>query len=270
MIDNSSPAPAISPERRVCVIVPCYNETRRLDTERFCRWVAGSRDTHILFVDDGSRDNTLQVLEHLRDRYPDRITVLPCRPNRGKAEAVRAGILHALDRFQAAIVGYWDADLATPLDAIERFLEVLASRPDIEMIFGSRVMLLGRHVERRPIRHYLGRVFATAVSSVLHLAIYDTQCGAKLFRVDSRTREIFAEPFLSKWVFDVEIIARYLNLYGGDTKRLERVIYEYPLEIWVDIAGSKVRPADFFTAFWDVVRIRRRYLTKSAGPHTRQ
>jgi dolichyl-phosphate beta-glucosyltransferase len=263
MIESSSWESRISPERRVCVIVPCYNEARRIDTEHFCHWIATSRDTHVVFVDDGSRDNTLEVLGSLRDRYRDRISVLPCRPNRGKAEAVRAGILYALDRFQPAVVGYWDADLATPLEAIDRFLGVLASRPDIEMIFGSRVKLLGRHVERRPIRHYLGRVFATAVSTVLHLAIYDTQCGAKLFRVSRPTREIFSKPFLSKWVFDVEIIARYLNTYAEDRKQLERMIYEYPLEKWVDIAGSKVRPADFFAAFWDVFRIWRQYLSSA-------
>ncbi len=261
MTETSLAASVISPERRVSVIIPCYNEARRLDLEEFSAWISYSRDTHLLFVDDGSSDNTLQVLKELRARYRDRISILSCRPNRGKAEAVRAGVLHALDDFKPAIVGYWDADLATPLDAIDRFLEVLAARFETEMVFGSRVKLLGRYVERRPVRHYLGRVFATAVSTVLRVAIYDTQCGAKLFRVTRHTRDIFAEPFLSKWVFDVEIIARYLNLYGGDTKRLEQKIYEYPLETWVDIAGSKVRPTDFFIAFRDVVRIRQHYLS---------
>ncbi|MBV8807798.1 MAG: glycosyltransferase [Acidobacteriaceae bacterium] len=261
MIENPSASSIISPERRVCVIIPCYNEGSRLDVEQFSTWISCSRDTHLLFIDDGSTDNTLLVLKELRARYRDRITILSCRPNRGKAEAVRAGVLHAIDDFKPAVVGYWDADLATPLDSIDRFLEVLAARFETEMVFGSRIKLLGRYVERRPIRHYLGRVFATVVSTLLHLAIYDTQCGAKLFRVNRYTREVFGEPFLSKWVFDVEIIARYLNIYGGDPQRLEEKIYEYPLETWVDIAGSKVRPTDFFLAFWDVVRIRQHYLS---------
>src|SRR6185437_7954398 len=209
----------------VCLVVPCYNEAARLDVENFRAFMAGNACVHLLFVDDGSRDNTLEVLARLQRGLEQRSTILPGKPNRGKAEAVRLGILHVLDRFEPDIVGFWDADLATPLNAIHRFIEIFDSRPDIEMVFGSRVKLLGRDVRRRALRHYLGRIFATAVSTMLRLPIYDTQCGAKLFRAEPHTREIFAAPFLSKWVFDVEIIARYLRLYNRDTKRVEKIVY---------------------------------------------
>ena len=182
-------------------------------------------------------------------------------PNQGKGEAVRQGILSALEQSDPAIVGFWDADLATSLDTIPRFLQVLDQHPEIEMIFGARVQLLGRHVERSAVRHYLGRIFATVVSTVLNLAIYDTQCGAKLFRAGPETRAIFENPFLSRWVFDVEILARYQHLYRKNQQRLSKVIFEYPLESWVDVAGSKVFPTDFFLAFWDIVRIRAKYLS---------
>jgi glycosyltransferase involved in cell wall biosynthesis len=242
------------------LVVPCYDEAQRLQTEVFRRWLNQTPDVRIIFVDDGSRDQTLAVLKQLREGLEDSISVVSLPRNIGKGEAVRAGILCALAEFQPRFVGFWDADLATPLESVNSFLNLLDARPDIEMIFGSRVKLLGRHVDRRPARHYLGRVFATVVSNVLRLPIYDTQCGAKIFRVTETTRDVFAAPFLSKWVFDVEIIARYLQRLAGDPRRLERLIYEYPLETWVDIADSKVRPTDFFVAFWDVLRIRSRYL----------
>ena len=247
---------------RTSLIVPCYNEAARLDLAQFRCFLSSFllEPVRILFVDDGSRDTTLRVLQQLCVGYEKRAAILRMPENQGKAEAVRAGIWHTLENFDPEVIGFWDADLATPLDAVPRLLEVLEEKPEIEMVFGSRIQLLGRHVERLPVRHYLGRVFATVVSLVLNIPIYDSQCGAKLFRVDKNCAEVFRRPFLSKWVFDVEILARYLKVYGGDSTRLQQVIYEYPLEKWVDVAGSKVRPSDFFKAFADIVRIKRKYL----------
>jgi dolichyl-phosphate beta-glucosyltransferase len=247
-------------EYRVSLVIPCYNEALRLDVPRFRRYLERNSQTRILFVDDGSTDVTVHTLEQLSAGFEDCTEILRSGKNRGKAEAVRLGLTHALENFQQEVVGYWDADLATPLDAVECFAKILDSQPETEMVFGSRVKLLGRHVQRRATRHYLGRVFATVVSQMLRLPIYDTQCGAKVFRVTPEIRQIFAEPFLSKWVFDVEIIARYLKLYGDDPKHLEQIIYEYPLETWVDIPGSKVRPGDFLKALKDLFRIKRKYL----------
>ena len=245
---------------RTSLIVPCYNEASRLDSEQFRSFLSTNDAVRLLFVDDGSRDGTRDVLTKLCSGFENRASVLALPSNQGKAEAVRAGILHALQNHNPQVIGFWDADLATPLDAVPRLLNVLEQQPAVEMVFGSRIQLLGRHVERRPVRHYLGRVFATAVSLVLKMPIYDSQCGAKLFRVDAKSAGVFGEPFLSKWVFDVEILARYLNVYGRNPQRLQQVIYEYPLEKWVDVAGSKVHPADFLKAFTDIARIKRKYL----------
>jgi dolichyl-phosphate beta-glucosyltransferase len=127
------------------------------------------------------------------------------------------------------------------------------------------VQLLGRTIQRRLYRHYIGRVFATAASGVLSLPVYDTQCGAKLFRVSPSIRALFAEPFLGRWTFDVEIIARLTRQCAGEGRRACDVMYELPLDEWRDIDGSKVRPLDFLTALIELVRIRRRYFSHSAG-----
>ena len=95
-------------------------------------------------------------------------------------------------------IGYWDADLETPLEAIPALCELLDARPDLEIVFGARVRLLGRAIARSALRHYLGRMFATAASMVLGLAVYDTQCGAKLFRASPAIRALFQEPFLTR------------------------------------------------------------------------
>src|SRR5437660_11898865 len=176
---------------RLVLVVPCYNEEKRLDVAAF-RAFSG---VEFLFVNDGSRDGTLRLLQSLRDSDPRRFDVLDLERNGGKAEAVRRGILAALDR-GAELTGFWDADLATPLAELPGFLSIFEARPEIEMIFGARVRLLGREISRNPSRHYLGRVGATLISRTLGLAVYDTQCGAKLFRAGDALREVFSRPFL--------------------------------------------------------------------------
>jgi glycosyltransferase involved in cell wall biosynthesis len=242
---------------RAVVVVPCYNEGRRLPVSAFQQFL-DQPGADLLFVDDGSKDNTAEVLRAICAGRDSRATLLVCTRNGGKAEAVRLGLLAALRR-GAAFAGFWDADLATPLDDIAEFLRVLAARPDIDMVFGSRVKLLGRRVERRASRHYLGRVFATVASLVLRLPVYDTQCGAKILRVSPETAHLFDEPFCSRWVFDVELIARYIRRLGSSDAAAAR-IYEFPLMFWRDVAGSKLKVTDFLVSFWDILRIYWKYM----------
>lgn len=242
---------------RVCLVVPCFDEEGRLPVERFVAHLDGTPGAHLVFVDDGSRDGTLAVLRGIEARRPDRVRVLARSPNAGKAEAVRAGMRWAFAEGRFDYVGYLDADLATPLEAFREFVEVLEDEPTIDVVMGARVALLGRHIERRALRHYAGRVFATAASVTLELPVYDTQCGAKLFRAAGRgIPALFDAPFVSRWVFDVELLARHLHRRGPDDPV---GIYELPLRRWTDVEGSKVRPIDFVRAFGDMAKIYGRY-----------
>ena len=165
---------------KTTVVVPCYNEEDRLREEEFVRYLSRQDSTvRLLFVDDGSSDGTLQVLTRIvKAAPPGRAALLSLTPNGGKAEAVRRGMLQALEEpTPAAVVGFWDCDLATPLDAIQELADVLQGQPWTQMVFGARVALLGRQIERKIVRHYLGRVFATLTSLVLSMPIYDTQCA---------------------------------------------------------------------------------------------
>jgi dolichyl-phosphate beta-glucosyltransferase len=261
VIRHGSSVPAHLP---CTVVVPCYNEAARFRADAFEQFLASpeKENIHLLFVNDGSRDGTLAVLEAFRQRFPERTRVLDQQPNRGKAEAVRNGMLRVMASGEAQVTGFWDADLATPLAQISDFLQLLDARPDLDMVFGARVRLLGRAIRRQPLRHYLGRCFATVVSIMLKMPIYDTQCGAKLFRVTPELEKVLAEPFHSRWIFDVEILARFLSLYRGDHARLATEIYEYSLPEWTDVAGSKVSGMDFVRAFGELATIYQRHLGK--------
>lgn len=246
------------------VVVPCYNESQRLDLHRFEQFVARTHGVDFLLVNDGSQDTTLELLETLHARNPRRFSFLHLKQNAGKAEAVRQGCLLALES-QPASIGYWDADLATPLDDIPKFAVVLQLKSAIDVVVGCRVPLLGHKIERKPLRRALGRVFANVASIALKLPIYDTQCGAKLLRVTPVLREALSQPFCTRWIFDVEILARMIV-----TRRrlkllpLAEAIYEQPLDEWHDVAGSKLKSSDFAKAFFEMAQIYGRYLRPGA------
>lgn len=207
-------------------------------------------DLGLLFVDDGSKDRTSEVLAGIESAAPEHVSVLILPENRGKAEAVRAGMLLALER-GAEVVGYADADLATPGTEILRLFEALHRR-DVQVVLGSRWKHLGSQIERQWWRHYLGRVFATLVSTGLRLAIYDSQCGAKVFRDSPALRSALAEPFFTRWVFDVELIGRLLTAPSPLT--VDQII-EVPLEVWIHKRGSKLDPGQMAKAGLDLARV---------------
>ncbi len=237
------------------MVIPTFNEAGRLDVEAVHRFAASGPGYRICFVDDGSRDTTPQLVDDLRDRFPKHIDVLHLPSNLGKAEAVRRGMVRAFDA-GAAVAGFIDADLSAPFSEVPALEADLAAHPDCWAIFGSRVKLLGRRIERSEWRHYLGRVFATVASMALALPVYDTQCGLKLFRNRPEVRAVFETPFLSRWIFDVEVLARLAQAAGPSIVTRVR---EVPLESWQEHGDSRVKGTDFLVAPLELLRIRRAY-----------
>jgi dolichyl-phosphate beta-glucosyltransferase len=213
---------------KVFLVIPCYNEAARLDFKKFS---AAPEYCHFLFVNDGSTDNTLELL---RANAKENMYILSLEKNSGKAEAVRRGMLHlkSIPAFSGAgWAGYWDADISTPLYEVDNFLLYAKMfYPRAQVIFGSRVERMGSVIQRFLHRHLLGRLFVTVVSESFKLTAYDTQCGAKLFRKELIDL-YFSEPFISNWLLDIELLLRM--------KGIE--IIEYPLKEWRDVRGSKLK-----------------------------
>ena len=239
-----------------CLVIPCYNEELRLDVAAFERFLTATPDASLCLVNDGSSDGTGTVLADIARHYPERVLVVTLPANAGKAEAVRHGMLraHAWKRF--GWVGYWDADLAAPLGEAVAMHRLAASRPGVLFVLGLRLNRLGASVHRTPQRHYPGRVFATCASLVLGLPVYDTQCGAKLVEA-SMVPPLFGEPFASRWIFDVELLARLRNQIGKDAMRTACV--EMPLQEWHGVSGSKIRFSAMLRAPLELLAIARRY-----------
>jgi glycosyltransferase involved in cell wall biosynthesis len=216
------------------LIIPCYNEEARLKESEVLKCV-NTLDAIVVLVNDGSNDSTLALLNRISSFNSDRVKVLDLEKNVGKGEAIRAGFGFAISN-RATEVGFCDADFAVDSRDLARIFGKLTEDESVCGVIGSRVAVAGSTIQRSRIRHYSGRVFATFAAMVLSQKIYDTQCGAKAFRVNHILETCFSIPFQSRWAFDVEIIGRINRLSNGQNCS----IVELPLLQWIDQPGSKL------------------------------
>ena len=240
------------------IVVPVYNEEKRFNQQEFLQFIAHEPHFSFVFVNDGSTDGTAVILQDVC-RHDARLLYHELPKNSGKGEAVRQGMLRAFGVSNAIYVGYLDADLSTPLSELLELVETLTKDSQLLLAMCARVKLLGRTIDRNPFRHYFGRIFATAVSIVLRIPVYDTQCGAKIFRSTAAVRDLFREPFKSRWIFDVEIIARLAQRVGATKRDMASVLVEYPVRRWRDVRGSKLRFFDFLQAAYELLAIYWKY-----------
>ena len=240
--------------QKACVVVPCYNEAKRLDFAAFELFLNSELNIDILFSNDGSTDTTKQLLENFCSKLPGRAFIYNMPKNGGKAEAVRCGVLEACKNNTYNYVAFWDADLSTPLNEVPIFLKQARDHSK-KIAIGSRMKRLGATVKRRPVRHFLGRIFSTFSSIILKLPVYDTQCGAKVFSTELSF--LFDDKFITSWLFDVELIARYRNKFGV-TSALNDIV-EVPVNTWIEKEGSKLKLTDMIKVPMELLAIHRKY-----------
>ena len=239
---------------KLAIIVPCFNEEDRFEISKWAHIVRTITECAWIFVDDGSGDSTLSLLNSLKS---DRVYVVSLKSNVGKGEAVRAGFnyLKSLeDASKFDRVGFIDADLAFGVNEIiamehESRLKLVQSSK-YRTLIASRVKLAGRNIQRNLVRHYLGRVITTFICFGWNLAPYDTQSGFKIFRLDSDFMDLMAIPFTTKWFFDIEILLRLRDLEVNE-------VWEIPLDNWTEIKGSKITTSSFLSIIGQVITIRR-------------
>jgi glycosyltransferase involved in cell wall biosynthesis len=244
--------------RQLGFIIPAYNEAQRFPMEEVEAFLNDPNrfDPEIyklIFVNDGSTDNTANILASLSDKFPQQVELINLEKNKGKAEAVRHAFLEKKNEY--TLLGYLDCDLATPLSEFYT-MGLDALKRNKKIYFGSRIQKLGSHIERKTMRHYLGRIFATLAGMILKTPIYDTQCGAKYFH-NELIANIFEEEFISKWLFDIELIARLISKYGYDY--FTENAFEAPLNQWLEKGGSKIKLSDTIQFPLELLRINKTY-----------
>ncbi|MDP2922712.1 MAG: glycosyltransferase [Candidatus Omnitrophota bacterium] len=238
----------------IALVIPCYNEEKRLNAQAFVDELEKNPKLTFLFVNDGSKDDTLLIIQKICARNPYGAFYFSLDNNKGKGEAVRQGILYLLGKNKYDIIGFWDADLAVSLTEVWDFVEIFMKNPNVKAVIGSRVHLAGRSIEHVHLRHYFGRLFATIIDLTFDIRIYDTQCGAKIFAANILAPAV-KEPFGSKWIFDAELIVRLSRLIKNDSW-----LYEVPVKEWRNVSGTKRSVSAYTKALFDYLNLMRRYL----------
>jgi dolichyl-phosphate beta-glucosyltransferase len=232
-----------SSELALSVVIPAYNETARLEPT-LRRVIDHCRVHHpafeIIVVDDGSTDGTPELVERI-GAEEHRVKLIALGANRGKGAAVRAGMLAARGRE----VLFSDADLATPIEELDKLRRRLADGCDIAI--GSRAAPgADIRVRQHPMRELMGRTFNLMVRVAALGGIRDTQCGFKLFRRDA-AHDLFGHACLDGFAFDVEVLWLARGRYQ---------VAEVPV-VWSHVDDSKVSPGgDAARMFVDLLRIR--------------
>jgi|SRR5690606_2712120 len=239
----------------LAIIIPCYNEGNRLKSQSFLTFSAQHPNLHFYFVNDGSKDHTEKVLTQLCAQNPDHFFQLSLNQNSGKAEAVRQGMLLAIEKHTYNYLGFLDADLSAPLAEILPLYDFIR-KDEYLLVAGCRIKIVGKNIVRSTLRHYFSRIFATFYSNLLRLPNYDTQCGLKLFRA-RLVPEIFNTSFISPWLFDLEIFLRTRQLTGKE--KYSQHIAELPLNEWKEVGASRLKWSDFIKAPLEVLKIYKHY-----------
>jgi len=227
-------------QRCVGVVIPCYNEEERLLSVEFLDFVDKHSGYHLCFVNDGSKDKTLEVLNKLREGRENFISVYDCEKNGGKAEAVRLGMLHMAKKQDLDYIGFLDADLSTDLADFDDLVSTIENS-EYMIVSGSRISRMGADITKESARQVISLTINFIIRKILKMEFKDTQCGAKIFHKD--VIEIaFNDKFLTKWLFDVEIFIRIRKHFGLD--RAKQILCEKPLKRWIHADGSKLSMKD--------------------------
>ncbi|WP_055443986.1 glycosyltransferase [Lacinutrix himadriensis] len=227
-------------ERCVGVVIPCYNEEERLLSDAFINYIDKNSGYHLCFVNDGSKDKTLEVLKNLQKGREDFITVYDCEKNGGKAEAVRLGMLHMAKKEDLDYIGFLDADLSTDLADFDDLVKTIETS-DFKIVSGSRISRMGANITKESARKIISLTINFIIRKILKMDFKDTQCGAKIFRKDV-IQIAFGEKFVTQWIFDVEIFKRMRIHFG--LKEAKAMLCEQPLKRWIHADGSKLSMKD--------------------------
>lgn len=252
---KSDPTQHYIPNKHIGIVIPCYNEEKRLLSADFIDFTNVNLGYHLCFVNDGSSDKTLEVLEQLRNGKEDYISIYNCDKNGGKAEAVRLGMLHLANQTQFDYIGFLDANLSTNFDDFQDLADTIYNSK-YKLVFGSRIARMGADISKGFAGANFSKTVNFVIRKIIAMEINDTQCGAKIMTKDL-VKRIFRKKFVTKLLFDVEIFLRIKKIYG--VEKTKKIILEKPLNRWIYVNESKLSNKDSLKIVGQTIQIAYHY-----------
>jgi dolichyl-phosphate beta-glucosyltransferase len=241
-------------EMTYSIVIPAYNEGKRLGPtlEKVLAYVRQQGwDAEVIVVNDGSRDNTADIVRSFAESNPQ-VRLVENPGNRGKGYSVRNGMLQA----RGEVIVFSDADLSSPIEEMPKLLQAIEQGADIAI--GSRWLRAELQTSRQSLhRQLFGRIFNALNGLILGLRFKDTQCGFKAF-TRRAAQMILPLQLIERWGFDPEIL--FLARKFGFR------VDEVPV-CWGHVGGTRINPLiDGAHMFQEMLRIRWQDMTgKYAG-----
>jgi len=163
------------------IIIPCYNEEKRLNVKAFKNFIGKENDYHLCFVNDGSKDNTLKVLQEIQEVNPSKVSIVDMKKNAGKAAAVRAGSRYLYSFVEIDYIGFIDADLSANFEDFGDLLKTLKTNNELDFVFGSRAKNASEAIEKDKIKSLLSKVINILIVLIVGLSIPHMQFITKAY-----------------------------------------------------------------------------------------
>ena len=230
----------------ISLVIPVYNEEERLQKNfsKYLKFLAQFKKKEFIVVDDGSTDETKQILEQLA-RNKKFIKIISYRKNMGKGYAVKSGVLSS--HFDVILVS--DCDLSTPLQEVFKFEKYLK---EFDIVIGSRGLKDSDvQVRQHVLKNLSGKLSNYLIRALLNIEIYDTQCGFKVF--NQRSKILFQKQKINRFGFDFEIL--FL------AKKLNFMVKEVGVT-WRNDVLSKVKKIDYIKTLLELFKVRLFWLSR--------
>lgn len=231
--------------------MPCFNEGGRLDLNKLLKIIRLCK-CYIIFVDDGSQDNTFEILSEM-NKKTNAFLIIQNPKNKGKAKSLEIGFRKAIN-LGFDYIGTYDADNSIDPDDLSKAFDLLENNNSYKVVSGARLNLAGSNIVRNNFRKWMGRIVATIVGKSIKCDIYDPQSPCKVYRASALS---FLSDFnlenkiKTKWFFDAEI----LKIIKDDSSSW---LKEFPILYWRDEEGSNIRFRMWFSILFELLKLYRK------------